>query len=135
VAGEQDQLVDLLRMPGGEDRGHGAALGESEQRRPLDLGGVLHRADVIDALLQRQRAHEPVRHPGTALVEPDEPGERRQRLVEPPRQPVLQLQLDMRHPAGDVHEVDGTAAHYLKRDVDIAAQRIPCLRHRDLATD
>jgi len=130
VTGIQHQLVDPFRITRGEDRRHRPSLGEPEQRRPLDLGSVEDGANVVDPLIHRHRHHHAVRHPGAPLVESDQSREGRERLVEPPRQSVLQLQLEMRHPAGDVDEVGGSIAEHLKRDVKIAAARIACLRHR-----
>jgi hypothetical protein len=56
----------------GEQDAHRRPLGEAIERRASRAGCVHDRADVVHARLERRGAFDTVRHPGAALVEPNQ---------------------------------------------------------------
>ena len=87
VAGEaapQQQPQRALGIGGREQQAHRAALGRAEERRPLGPDRLHHGAHVVHPLLERRQAilGHPVRQARAALVEQDQPAERRQPPIE-----------------------------------------------------
>ena len=126
----EDQRGRALRVGRGEERAHRAALGDAHQRGPLRPDRVHDRADVVHPLLQdRQLVHgHPVGEPGAALVEDDQPCERREPPAKGRLERIVPGELDVRGPARHEHEVDGPVADHLVGDVDVAALGVPGLR-------
>src|SRR6266540_2645648 len=61
---------------------------------------------------------------GAALVEQDQPRERRQPLEEPRKRGLLPCELDVRNPAVHEHQVERPVADDLIRNIDVAASRV-----------
>ena len=79
-------------MRGGEQDRHRTTLGIADQGGPLRAGGVHHRQYVVHSGLQVGHTRGPVGHPGTALVEADQPAHAAQPVEEvgvPRIQPVV----------------------------------------------
>lgn len=123
-----DQRPGPLGIGRGEERADGTPLGAAEQGGLLRADGVHHGLDVLDALLEGGNATNPVRESRAALVEEDQAREGRQPAQEPGIARLVPVLLDIRDPAGDVHEVDRAAPHHLVGDADLADLRVSCLR-------
>src|SRR5215472_9538637 len=90
----------------------------------LGADRVHHGAHVVHPLLEGRNVDDPVREPGSALVEGDKTGERGQALTEPdnarlerPELPVL----EMRVATGHEHDAESTFAGHLVRNADVTA--------------
>ena len=126
VRADRDQRPHPLRIRGGEQDAHRAALGQAEQSRALRPDRVHHRADVVHARLQRRRAHG-VGHPLSSLVEADEAAERRELRQEVGVVGNRPRELDVRGERRDVDDVERAVAGDLIRDRDVAAARVASL--------
>jgi hypothetical protein len=121
----EDQRGDLLRVGHGEQDAHRRAFRVAEQHGHRRPGGAHHGAHVGHALLERQVAYRAVRQAGVALVEQDQPAERRQPLEEPGRVCVLPQQVEVAHQAGDEHDIPVALAENLVGDVHaVVGQRV-----------
>jgi hypothetical protein len=107
-------------MRGGEHRRGRAALGDAEDDRPLDPGGVEHRERVVDDVLERVGAGVAVREPHPALVERDDAAERPEPLEEALRERQLDPDLQVAHEAADEQQVHGLLATHAVGDRDVA---------------
>jgi hypothetical protein len=65
-----------LGMAGGEERAHGAALGDAHDRRALRPRGVEHGAQLVGALFERARMRDGIRQARPAAIDQDQPAER-----------------------------------------------------------
>jgi hypothetical protein len=92
-------------MLGGERDAQRAALGHSQQVRPLDADRVHHRPDVIDSLGQGGRAFHRIREPGAAFIEQDQPAERCQPVQEAGQIRPVPGRLNMRHEPWHQHQI------------------------------
>jgi len=99
-----------------EKGAHGPALGDPEERRPLGPGGIHHRSDVVDPLLECRHLGDGVGEPGAALVEKDEAREGADPLEEASDRRHLPLELEMGGEAEDEDQVDWPVAHDLIGD-------------------
>ena len=125
----EDQRGDLLRVGRGEQDAHRRAFRVAEQHGLRRPGGAHHGAHVSHALLERQVAYRAVRQAGVALVEQDQPAERRQALEEPGRVRALPQQVEVTHQAGDEQDVPVALAENLVGDVHaVVGQRVAGLR-------
>ena len=123
---------DQRRCPLGVGRGkqdaHRRALRQAIERRPPRPHRIHHRTDIVHARLQVRSAAHRIGHAGAPLVEPDQPGERSQTSEEPLHagQPPLQLHVsdETRHE----DKIEWPITNHLIGNVNIAAQRITCLR-------
>jgi hypothetical protein len=75
-----DERRCALRVGRREQDGHRGALRHADEGRTAGPDGVHDSPDVVHARLQRGRAADAVRHPRPALVEANQPGERRELL-------------------------------------------------------
>ncbi len=127
----QDEAARPLGVRGREDARHAAALGRAEDERALAPRGVHHGTDVVGSLLERRRGRRTVAHARPPLVEPDQSSERAQALDQRGRLRDLPEQLQVRHRARGVHQVDRVAlARDLVGDHHVAAPRVPRLGPR-----
>ena len=125
----EDQRGDLLRVGRGEQDAHRRAFRVAEQHGLRRPGGAHHGAHVSHALRERQVAYRAVRQAGVALVEQDQPAERRQALEEPGRVRALPQQVEVAHQAGDEQDVPVALAENLVGDVHaVVGQRVAGLR-------
>jgi len=99
----------------------------------LGFGRGHHGHEVLHALLERRDLAHRIREPRAALVEQDEPGERRQAVQHARHDGHLPVVLHVRDEAGDEHQIEGPVAHHLVGDVHVAALRVAGLRgHENL---
>jgi hypothetical protein len=105
-------------MGGGEQRRHRPALGDREYRRALAAGSVHHGGDIVHRLLQRRRPPESVGKPLAALVEDQQPRERRQPAQEAGERRLFPDQLDVGDEARHEDEVQRPLPVDLKGDAD-----------------
>ena len=87
-------------------------------------GRVHHRAHVVHPRLEVRDPGDAIRRAGAALVEDDQPAERRRSARRTRRAPVLPEQLDVRDAPGHVDEVERPVADDLVGDADVAAPRV-----------
>jgi hypothetical protein len=90
------------------------------QRRALAADGVEHGGEVLDLVLELERAGERVGQPGPAAVDQDQPRELRLALEQPREGRLLPQVLDVRDDAGDEDEVERPVAEHLVRDRRVA---------------
>ena len=109
-----------LRVGRGEQHRHRAALGDAEDDRPLRSDGVHHGAHVVHARLEvgKPVLRHPIGEADAALVEQDQPRERREAFEEPGEAGGVPHRLDVRDPPHHEDHVDGSVAHHLIGDVD-----------------
>ena len=107
-----------------EDR-HRAALGVPEEHRLLGPCGLHHRRHVAHARLEVGQGARPVRHPGPALVEPDEARERAEAVQEVRVPPFGPVEHEVRDEAGHQDQVDVARAGDLVGDVEVVAVGVP----------
>jgi hypothetical protein len=93
---EQDQPIDALGMPRGEQLGHQAAFRSSHQRWSVQPGGVHDGEDVGGALLEGGCVVELVRQPDPPLVERGDADVAGDVLEEPPVELMLPNDLNIR---------------------------------------
>ena len=117
----EDEGGGPVRIGGGEEDRHGAALGVAEQGGSLAADRIHHGADIVHPGLQVGQATGPVGQARAPLVEPDQPGERAEPVEEVGRSRLLPVDLEVGDEPGHQHEVDGTAAGHLIGDVDPGA--------------
>src|SRR2546422_9128229 len=89
---------------------------------------VHDRPHIVHPHLERRHVGDAVRQASAALVEEDQPGERRQPLEEANDRRLLPEHFDVGHPPGHEYQIPRPLAHDLVGDVDLAALRIPRLR-------
>ena len=125
-AAVDDEAFGPLRVRGGEQEAHGAALGVAEDDRALGAGRVHHRSHVVHPLLERRQAVDghPVREPGTSLVEVDDPTEGPEPLEDTGHPRLLPEKLDVGHPAVDENQVPRTGAEDLVGDLHPVARGV-----------
>ena len=111
-------------MGGREHRGRRAALGEPEDDRALDSGGVQDGERVVDDVLEGVRAGVAVRHAHAALVEGDQPGERTHAFPEAGGQRMRHGELEVTDETADHEDVDRTPTADGVRDGDVAVVRV-----------
>ena len=124
IAAEKNELRHALRIRGGEKRAHWRALGKSQEHGALRSDVVHDGADVVDTLLKRRGSGYSVRQALASLVEGHDAGKRRETAQKPGISGELVQKLDMRDDPGHQDDVDRSAAHHLKGDVYVAAQRV-----------
>ena len=122
----EDQRLNPFGMGRREERRQGRAVRCAEHHHPLGADRVQHRPHVVDALLEVGGLG-PIRQPGPALVEHDQPGESGELRVE--ERVVLGtvvLNLEVRGEPSDPEDIDRSLPPHLVGDVDpILGQRIP----------
>ena len=136
VAAHEHQSVRAIRVCRRENHGHAAALRVAEQRRRLGSRSVHDGANVVHTRLDGRKVMERhlIRQPGPALVEQDQPRERRDVSQHPSERRVLPRHLEVGDPAGHVHDVDRPLTQHLIGNADIAGvriERLRCLHRRD----
>src|SRR5947209_7581235 len=122
---DQHECADEVRMRCREEHGEGTALGDRDQRRLIRAGGLEHRANIVDLLLQGCGPGDPTRHPGPTPVELDQPRERGQPGQKARRGRQLPVELDVREPPWDDQDVERSFASQLIRELQIAVARVP----------
>jgi hypothetical protein len=129
----QHQARCPLRVCGGEQGGERHLMRESQDPRSLGTDRVEHGQHVVDAVLERRRAGDPVRQAEPSDVHQDEPGERGQAL-DPPADHGLSgpvVECGSGFVARDVQEVERRLADHFEGDVEVAVARIPDLGFHD----
>ena len=133
----EHQRAGAFGMHGGEQCGQVAALRKAEQGGALRSDGVHDDGQVVHPLLERGQLV--VRHPigkaGAALVEDDEPGERREPFEEPRQVGLLPRQLDVGDPARDVHKIEWPLPDNLVGDMQVAALGVMGFGHHGALID
>ena len=124
VTAVQHERCDPLRVGGGHQDRHRAALGVAAQHRAPRTDGVHDREHVVHPRLEVGQPLRPVRHPGAALVEADQPTHRAQPVEEVGVPRVGPVQLQVRDEAGDQHDVQIAAAGDLVGDVQAVADGV-----------
>ena len=125
---KQHERLCSLRIRRGEHRAQHTTLRGAEQGCALRPDRIEHRSQIVHPLFQRRRPSDPVRQPRTALVERDQPRERRQPLEEAPVGRQLPRVLDLIRPAARVDKIQRTPADHLVGDAEIAAPRVTRIR-------
>ena len=120
----QDHRPGTFGVRGCEQQAQRPALRDPEDRRAVGPDGVHDGADVVHPLVHRRWPGHRVRHPGAALVEHDQPRERRQPAQEASQARFLPGHLDVRDEARHQDEIDRTVAEHLVGDADRPALRI-----------
>jgi len=152
IGGEARRIIDVAKGPGrrvdqdqrrgplgvgrGEEQGHLSAPARAEERRPLRARGIHDPADVVRPLLQRgdRGQRHRVRDARPALVEAEDPAERREAAKEPCEQGLLPHHLDIAGPPRDEHQVQRAVPDDLIGDVAVLAPGVPRLGlHRPAA--
>ena len=107
-------------MRTGEHGREDASVLEPEQDGALRTSGIHHGPDVVDPILEREGLLPgwPVRHPGAAAVEGDQPRHRREPTQERPVVREVPPDVHVRDPSGHVDEVERTVTDHLVGDVD-----------------
>ena len=125
-----------IRVCGREAHAHRAALGDTEEVRPLDAARIHHGPDVVHPLGERDIACDRIGQAGAALVEHREPRERGEPMQVSREIGPLPGGFDVRDEAGNRHEIRRPLTDHLEGDVESGALRVPRLRcHRvNLAT-
>ena len=121
LASPDQEGMGATGIGGGEEARHRGALRHAEDRGAAAPGGVHDRPDVVGALLERGSVRRPVGQPRAALVEADEPGERRQRLDELRLGRLLPVEVEMGDGSRCPDEVDGPGPRHLVGDADRSA--------------
>ena len=126
VAAVDDQRARPLGIGRGEQRAIGPPSDTPNERRPLGADGVHHGPHVVHPLLERRQSLDRHRigQPGAALVEEDQPRERREPLGGTARTPARPRSARCARPSPDEHQVDRSVADDLVGDVDVAAPRV-----------
>jgi len=127
----RDEGARALRIRRREDDGHTSAFGMAEQRGALAADRVHHGAHVVHAHFDGRQVRDidAIRQPRAALVEEDEPAERRKVAERSGLPGLFPHQLDVRHEARHVDEIERPIADDLVRDAQVAALRILGLRN------
>ena len=107
-AAPQQQAERALGVGGREQQAHRAGLRRAEERRALGPDRLHHGAHVVHPLLERRQAilGHAVGQAGAALVEQDQPAERRQPAIERRQGRRLPRHLDVGDVAADDDQVD-----------------------------
>ena len=111
-------------MGRGEERGRRARLGRADDHGALRADRVHNHLQVVDAPLQYRYVGDAVRQAGAALVEEDQPRERREPLEEVRGRGLFPPELDVRDEARDEDEIAPCVAERLVRDVDVVRHRV-----------
>ena len=136
-----DQRRRPIRIGGGEEAAHRSALGVPEQRSSVRSDRVHHRADIVHAGFEIGETPGPIRQAGAALVEADQPRERREPLQEMRRARLFPVILEVRHPARHEDKIERPITDHLVGDIDVATLRVVGFRrwhgsvNHPLATD
>jgi hypothetical protein len=130
----QDQRPGALGMGGGEQRAQGGPLQVAADGWALGPSRVQDRQDILHGVLQDHRPGRVIRESGTALVEHDEPGERRQALVPADQTRPLVVLLQVGGECWNQDQVHRSVTKHPIGDVDTAAVDIPNLSTSHRAT-
>jgi hypothetical protein len=122
-----DERVRALRVGGREHQAHRAAFGDAAEDGSLAARRVHHRADVVHTRLEVRDPRDAVGEARAALVEQDQPRERREPEVEARDRGLVPRQLDIGERPRRPDEVERAIPDRLERDRDVAALRVPCL--------
>jgi hypothetical protein len=120
-----DESCRPLRMRGSKENRHRRTLGETVEGRAARADSVEHSSHVVHARLQRRCAGDRVGHARSTLVEPNQPREGREPVDELSKTGELPIELDMTHERWHPHEIEGTLAGDLIREVNVSALRVP----------
>jgi hypothetical protein len=103
VPADQDQRRRSLRVRPGEQDTQGRSFRDAQERRPFRAHGITHRAQIIHAGLESRELvlRDPIREPGAALVEEDQPGERCKPLKETSQRRLFPRRLQVGDPSRD----------------------------------
>src|SRR6516162_3100317 len=132
IGAVKHQCLRSLRVGGGEQDAHRPSFGAAEQRGTLGTGGIHHGADIVHPLFERRDAGHTIGEAGTALVEEDQPRERREATKEIRPLRHLPEQVDVGNEAGNKYEIERSAPDDLIGDPQLATPGISSFgrRHR-----
>ena len=122
----EHQSECALGIRRGEQQAHRSAFGNRVERRPNGADRVDHRTNIVHPLLKGRRAARRNRiRDRAALVEQDDPTERRKALIERRVDRIFPEQLQVADPPRDGDEIERSVPENLKRDVcPVAGDRI-----------
>jgi hypothetical protein len=121
---EQDECAYTLRVRGGEQRRHSAALIRSQHGRSRSAGRLQHGPQILHPRLERGELGAVVGQPGTALVEQNQPKGTGEPLVKvPPLRPHPPVD-EIRAVGGYEDEIDLPLPNDLIRDRDAPASHV-----------
>ena len=112
----QDQALDQRRIGCGEQASHGPTLGLREQDGPLRINCLHHGTYIVHAPLQGGYTFETVGHALAEFVEQDDPKVLAQAPHDRHVTVVAPAFLQVRHDAGNHHQILRTTAEHLERD-------------------
>jgi hypothetical protein len=121
-------------MGGREQGAQGGPLQIAADGRALRPGGVQDGQDILHGVLQDDRSGRVIREPGIALVEHDQPRERRQTRIPADQTRPLVVLLQMRGERGNQDQIHRSVTEHPIGDVDTATVDIPNLRTSHRAT-
>ena len=125
AARPQHQRRHPIRVRRREERRHGRAFGDADQRRSFDPFGIHDHAQVVHALLERGRFRDAIREPDAPLLDLRDAREAREPIEDPAAERRLPHQLEVRGEPGRDHDVDRPAAAPAVGDVHVARIRVP----------
>jgi hypothetical protein len=105
-------------MGGREQGAQGGPLQIAADGRALRPGGVQDGQDILHGVLQDDRSGRVIREPGIALVEHDQPRERRQTRIPADQTRPLVVLLQMRGERRNQHQVHRSVTEHAIGDVD-----------------
>jgi hypothetical protein len=116
----KDERRRPLRIRGGEECAHLAAVARAEERRLLGADGVENRTHVLHLRLQSRRRPRAIRRSDPALVEQNQPGEWREAQAEVSKHRQVPSE-DHADGEGNEHQVPRAFANNVVRDGHITA--------------
>jgi hypothetical protein len=114
-------------MAGGEQGAQGGPLQVAVDGWALGPSGIQDRQDILHGVLKDDRSGRVIRQSGTALVEHDQPGERRQPLIPADQTRPLVVLLQVGSERWNQDQVQGSVTEHAIGDVDTATVDIPNL--------
>ena len=129
VAADEDERARPLRVGRSKEQARRHADAGAEDRRTRRTGCIHHRTHVVHPRLEAGSAAHAIRHPYAALVEDDQPGERRKVLGNATLvRRHLGHELDVRDEARVVDDIERAVAVDAIRDRDVAAASVAGFR-------